>query len=129
MKYNVRTSPRSPAMHAANFCVECGERLARKGWRARLRGNLCDACAQRFGTFASSRPIIFLALIAAFAFATGRYTSAPPLVIQRAANSPLSDLPVNPNETQHPAKQPSGSKADASLDAPTDDAVYICGAR
>ncbi|HEX3145176.1 MAG TPA: hypothetical protein VHQ64_14485 [Pyrinomonadaceae bacterium] len=117
-------------MHAANFCVECGERLARKGWRARLRGNLCDPCAQRFGTFASARSIIVIALIAAFAFATGRYMrpSPPPLVIQRAANSPLSDLPVNPNDTR-PAKQPSASSANTGLNATTDDAVYICGAR
>ena len=118
-------------MHAANFCVECGERLARKGWRARLRGNLCDACAQRFGTFASARSIIVVVLVAGFAFATGRYMrpSPPPLLIQRAANSPLSDLPVNPNDTQRPSKQPGGSNANASLSATTDDAVYICGAR
>jgi hypothetical protein len=118
-------------MHAANFCVECGERLARKGWRARLRGNLCDACAQRFGTFKSARSMIVVALIAGFAFATGRYMrpSPPPLVIQRAANSPLSDLPVNPKDTQHPRKPAGESNANASLSAATDDAVYICGAR
>src|SRR3982751_5953650 len=113
-------------MHAANFCIECGERLAPEGWRGGLRGNLCDACAQRFGTFASARSIIVIALIAGFAFATGRYIrpSPPPLLIQRAANSPLSDLPVNPNEAQRPSKQPSASSASASLNATADDAVY-----
>src|SRR5436309_2614200 len=100
MKYNAPTLARTPAMHAANFCVECGERLARKGWRARLRGSLCDHCAQRIGRFASMRLIILFAVVAAICFAIGRYTrpSPPPLIIERAANSPLSDVPVNANE-------------------------------
>ena len=131
MKYNPRTLARSPAMHAANFCVECGERIARKGWRARLRGNLCDVCAQRFGTFASARSTIVIVMIAAFAFAGGRYMrpSPPPLIIQRAANSPLSDLPLNPNDTSRPPKQASGSNPNGNAAVTTDDAVYICGAR
>ena len=115
-------------MRAANFCVECGERLARKGFGARLRGSLCEVCAQRFGKFRSARSIIVIALIAACAFAIGRYLrpSPPPLIIQRAANSPLSDLPVNPNDPQRSMK-PASVNANAS--ATTDDAVYICGAR
>jgi len=132
MKYNARTLARSPAMHAANFCVECGERLARKGWRARLRGNLCDHCAQRLGTFASTRSIIVVALIAVLGFAIGRYMrpAPPPLIIQRAANSPLSDAPVNPNDSLRAAKPSSGSNANANLSVATsDDVVYICGAR
>lgn len=116
-------------MHAANFCFECGERLARKGWRARLRGNLCDECAQRCGAFASAQSIIIIVLIAACAFAFGRYLrpSPPPLIIQRAAASPLSDAPVNSNDNPRPAK-PAGSNPNAS-GADADDAVYICGAR
>src|SRR2546423_14152403 len=99
MKYNARALPRSPAMHAANFCIECGERFARKGWRARLRGSLCEHCAQRVGALASTRPIVIVVLIALSGFAIGRYVrpSPPPLIIQRAANSPLADAPVNPN--------------------------------
>src|SRR5213075_3049046 len=101
MKYNARTLARAPAMHAANFCVECGERLARKGWGARFRGHLCDPCAERLGTFASRQWLLVVPLIAVFAFAVGRYIrpSPPPLIIQRAANSPLSDAPVNPNDS------------------------------
>ena len=119
-------------MHAANFCVECGEALARKGWRARVRGTLCDHCAQRLGTFASARPVIVVALIAVLGFAIGRYIrpSPPPLIIQRAANSPLSDAPVNPNDTRRSAKPASGSNPDANPTVATaDEAVYICGAR
>ena len=119
-------------MHAANFCVECGDRLARKGWRAQLRRNLCDHCAQRFGRFVSTRSIIIVALIAASGFALGRYLqpAPPPLIIQRAANSPLSDAPVNANENLRLAKPSSGSNGNANLSVATsDDVVYICGAR
>jgi len=119
-------------MPAANFCVECGERLARKGWRARLRGNLCDHCTQRLGGSASAQSIIIVALIAASGFAIGRYMrpAPPPLTIQRAANSPLSDAPVNANENLRSAKPSSESNGNANLSVATsDDVVYICGAR
>ena len=119
-------------MHAANFCVECGERVARKGWLARLRGSVCDNCAQRFGAIASTRPIVIVALIALLGFAIGRYVkpSPPPLIIQRAANSPLADAPVNPNDNPRPSKQSNGSSPNPNVSVVTaDDAVYICGAR
>jgi hypothetical protein len=118
-------------MYAANFCLQCGERLARKGWGARLRGNFCDQCAQRLGTFVSRRALLLVPLIAVVAFASGRYMrpSPPPLIIQRAANSPLSDLPTN-SDSARPSKQPNGSNPNANVSVATaDDAVYICGAR
>ncbi len=120
-------------MHTANFCVECGERLARTGWRARIRRNSCDDCARRMGTFTLVRPLIVIALIAAGAFALGKYLrpAPPPLVVERAANSPLSDLPVNLNELA-PTEKRKGANASTrnSLTASSDDdAVYICGAR
>jgi hypothetical protein len=56
--------------------------------------------------------------------------SPPPLIIQRAANSPLSDAPLNANENLRPAKSSSGPNANANLTVATaDDVVYICGAR
>jgi hypothetical protein len=119
-------------MHAANFCVQCGERLARKGWRARFHGNLCDHCKQRLGTFTAARPIVVLVLVALAGFAIGRYMrpSPPPLIIQRAANSPLSDAPVNLNDSTRQPKQPNGSSPNNNISVATaDDAVYICGAR
>ena len=119
-------------MSAANFCVECGERLARKGWRARLRGNLCADCAQKLGRFASTQSIIIVALIAASGFALGRYLrpAPPPLLIQRAANSPLSDAPVNPNNNLRSSSPVNGSNPNANVStAPSDDVVYVCGAR
>lgn len=118
------------AMRAANFCVECGERLARKGWRARVGGRLCDHCEQRLGTFASFRSVVFIVLIAAAAFAIGRYLrpSPPPLIIQRAATSPLSDLPVE--QTPRVSKEANKSgRAESLTVSSADDVVYICGAR
>ncbi len=119
-------------MRTANFCAECGERLARKGWRARLGRRLCDHCAQRLGAFAAFRPLIFVALVAAAAFAVGHYLRpAPqPLVIQRAANSPLVDSPVEFNASANPANRNQsyvGNQNQAG--SVTDDEVYICGAR
>lgn len=116
-------------MHAANFCMQCGERLARKGWRARLRGNYCDQCAQRLGTFAARRSFLLIPLIAVVGFTVGRYVqpSPPLLIIQRAANSPLSDLPVTSDGPQT-TKPPNGANPNVSV-ATADDAVYICGAR
>jgi hypothetical protein len=54
----------------------------------------------------------------------------PPLIIQRAANSTLSDAPVNANENLRSAKPSSVSNGNANLSVATsDDVVYICGAR
>ena len=53
-------------MRVANFCMECGEQLARKGWRARFGSSLCDHCAQRLGTFASFRSLVAVVLVASY---------------------------------------------------------------
>src|SRR5437870_10365219 len=132
MKYNAAHLAGTPAMAAANFCVECGERIARKGWRARLRGQLCDTCAQRLGTFSSARPLLVVAIVALAAFAIGKYTrpSPPPLIIQRAANSSLSDVPVDPNQPLRLSKDANTSTRIANSSVSTaDDVVYICVAR
>jgi hypothetical protein len=119
-------------MHQSNFCGECGERLGRQGWRARLGGRLCDACARRLGKFSFARPVAFIAIVAVAAFALGRYLrpAPPPLIIQRAANSPLSDLPVNLNDaarlTNRKESYPTNQNVTGSE---ANDEVYICGAR
>jgi hypothetical protein len=67
------------------------------------------------------------ALIALVAFAFGRYLRPvpPPLIIQRAANSPLSGSPAGPGSASdrvHQAKQNPGATA-------ANEEGYICGAR
>ena len=114
-------------MQRPNFCVECGERLARKGWSARLGRRYCELCTQRLGTVAAFRPIMMTGLIAVAAFAFGRYLrpAPPPLIIQRAANSPLADSPVGPGRPSDRDRQANPSQVATAAN----EEGYICGAR
>ena len=130
-------------MHVANYCAECGAHLKRNGWRAWLNGSLCADCRQRLGKTSFARPLVVIAIIVIAAFAVGRYVrpAAPPLIIERAANSPLSDLPVNLNDAAKSASRTANSQSEMpqSSDDPSarktanpgsvDDVVYLCGAR
>jgi hypothetical protein len=117
-------------MPRANFCVECGERLARRRRFARFAGRFCDHCARRLGMVTVFRPLIVVALITIAAFALGRYLrpAPPPMIIQRAANSPLSDSPVEFGRSSRPANLNAASKQDQRA-AITNEEGYICGAR
>ena len=116
-------------MSSSNFCRNCGARLSRKGWRRWLRGALCDDCATRPGVNTRNRTIIGITLIAVAAFAFGRYLrpSPPPLIIQRAANSPLSDAPFDLNRFTKGAAATARTTATSTPN--DDDTTYICGAR
>jgi hypothetical protein len=127
-------------MGVANYCAECGTRLKRKGRRAWLKRGLCEDCGRRLGKTILARPLAVIAIIAVAGFALGRYLrpAAPPLVIERAANSPLSDLPVNLNDIAKAAGRNTKSVSQASADraaeqtatrGSADDVVYLCGAR
>ena len=130
-------------MHVANYCAECGARLKRKGWRAWLDGSLCEDCARRLGKMGFARPLAVIAIIVIAAFALGRYVrpAPPPLVIERAANSPLADSPVNLNDTAKSASRNTNSQSEipqtsddrsarqAAIPGSADDLVYLCGAR
>lgn len=116
-------------MHA-NFCTTCGARLTRKGWRSWVRGAVCDDCSARSSRLIRSRPLLAIAALGLAAFALGRYLRPPPppLIIQRAANSPLSDLPINLNSLRSSGTI-SSQTSSPSFAPTTDDVVYICGAR
>jgi hypothetical protein len=99
--------------------------------------------AARLGKTSFARPLAVIAIIIIAAFVLGRYLrpGAPPLVIEREANSPLSDLPVNLNDTAKSAGRNTNSQSqmpqasdDRSARQTTnagsaDDVVYLCGAR
>src|SRR5258706_13873357 len=93
-------------MYRPNFCAECGERLTRRGWRALINARFCGDCGRRLGRSGYAKPVAIISIVAVSAFAVGRdlRPPPPPLLIQRAANSPLSDLPVNLNESAPPAQ-------------------------
>lgn len=67
------------------------------------------------------------ALVAVAAFAFGRYLrpAPPPLIIQRAANSPLSDSPVAPGRAS--TRDPQANQSQGASVA--NEEGYICGAR
>jgi hypothetical protein len=131
-------------MAQPNFCVECGARLTASPWRIWL-GQFCKDCAPRNRRTLITRFLITATALIALGFACGRYyrTATPPLTIERAANSPLSDLPVNSNSSPgNPGRQSrttAGSDslskdgvADSAAGAASsnlEDAVYLCGAR
>jgi hypothetical protein len=121
-------------MYLPNFCAECGERLPRRGFGARLISTkFCVACNRRLGRISIAKRLGIISIVAVSAFAIGRYLRPPPppLIIQRAANSPLSDLPLNLNDSTGPATRRVSTKANAgTLNPPSaDDNTYICGAR
>ena len=123
-------------MYQPNFCVECGERLGRRSWLgfiSRAGGRFCDDCGRRLGKSAVVRSLVTLALIAFAAFALGRWLrpAAPALIIQRSANSPLSDLPVDLTgaRTSNGKNSDPGKQNESTNIDPADDTVYLCGAR
>lgn len=112
-------------MSNSNFCRNCGARLERNSWRAWLRGNHCETCARRLGS-TRTKALVFVVIAAVTAFAFGRYLrpAPPPLIVHRAANSPLSDAPADPNDLARDS-----NRAEPGTTLPTDDVVYLCGAR
>jgi hypothetical protein len=121
-------------VHHPNFCVECGERLTRRGWRAwpaLLDPHFCKDCRRRLGRN-WVKPIAIMSVVAISAFAFGKYSRqpAPPLLIQRVANSPLSDSPVTQNESDRAStRKESGATTPGGTPSNIDEPGYICGAR
>ena len=130
-------------MGVANYCAECGARLKKKGWRAWLKGSLCEDCARRLGKASVARPLTVIAIVIIASFAFGRYLrpAPPPLIIERAANSPLSDLPISLSDTAKSGSRNTNSQSELPQNSDnqsarktanpgsTDDVVYLCGAR
>jgi hypothetical protein len=77
-----------------------------------------------------TKPLVIGGAIATAAFAFGRYLrpAPPPLIIHRAATSPLSDLPVDFKPHTNGSTSAANSNGVQNPIA-TDEPIYICGAR
>jgi hypothetical protein len=73
---------------------------------------------------------VMIGLIAVAAFAVGRFLrpSPPPLIVQRLANSPLSDLPANLTDAARTINRNAPTNPGVS-NSSADEPGYICGAR
>ena len=118
------------------------------GYRCRGRAVLAPYAAQHDGASITIREIDWFQLDASGMEASARTAvltgdrltvhsaialrpAPPPLIIQRAANSPLSDAPVDLSALASKSKSkddPSPQLASVTVQS-TDDPVYICGAR
>ncbi len=111
-------------MYRPNFCSECGTKIVRLHWHPWTSRRFCDGCARRLRKERLQPPLLAVFLLLSLGFATGRALrpKAPPLIIERVANSPLAEgeSPGVPGQTGVNANSPT---------PPVEEAVYICGAR
>ena len=78
-------------MYRPNFCCECGEKVIRLRWRVWHSRSFCNRCAKPLRKERIGRPIVIGMLLVCLGLVAGRAMrpAPPPLIIQRAANSPL----------------------------------------
>lgn len=133
-------------MYKPNFCVECGERIARARWHFWTSRRFCAGCMRRFRKGQILLPLIAGAALFCLGLAagrSGRVTPPPPLVIERGQ---LSALPAVTTKTgaqsadavetgkdsqSTPRPEPSYGPSGTATERPTDpqETVSICGAR
>lgn len=141
-------------MYKPNFCVECGERIARVRWHLWTSRRFCFACAPRFRRRRLAISVLASALIIAAITAGVRVAlraSPPPLVLFRPADAPAasdaaaraggsSSAPSVPPSSREPnsadtiiapASAPVAGPDGTSTERPTDpgEIVSMCGAR
>ncbi len=117
-------------MYQPNFCAQCGTNVLRLRWHIWHSRKFCSACARKFRQARLLQPLLLsLALIVSgYVVGRSRRPPAPPLTIERRADSPLSDNPVE--STSNLATADSGSSAAGEQGPSTvDEEVYLCGAR
>jgi hypothetical protein len=111
-------------LYKPNFCCECGNKLIRLRWHFWTSRRFCNACARRFRKERAVPLVVFsLSLIASgYLLGRTRQAAAPPLIIERRADSPLNN---SPSESSASATNSNSTSAADSIEAD----VYICGAR
>jgi hypothetical protein len=109
-------------MYRPNFCSDCGNKIIRLRWHPWTSRRFCDNCAPRLRRERFLLPATAALLLFGMGLVTGRAMrpEPPPLVIQRAANSPL----FKSNTAETPVGQGNNVQAPA-----LEEATYLCGAR
>lgn len=122
----------TPVLHRSNFCPQCGVQITRTSWRV-WRRCFCEPCGATYGRRSLTQLAVAGLVVLAIGFAAGRCLRPPepPLVIERSANSRISDLPANLDErrSRRSITAESDSSSANRVAAGADDAIYICGAR
>jgi hypothetical protein len=124
-------------MYQPNFCSECGVRIVRAKWRVWTSRQFCAGCGTRFRKAQLALPLIAGSVLLFGGFGFGRYLRppSPPLIIQRSALSPLSDIPSAlaagaPSALHNAARAPDDAVIDGNNQiANAEDVIYTCGAR
>lgn len=125
-------------MYKPNFCAECGARLMRAKWQLWTSRRFCDNCGPRFRKAELALPFMVGAVLLIAGFSFGRYLrpAPPPLIVQRAAMSPLSDIPLEMISGAPAAQSQNGGNASAGNPVESsnqrggpEEVIYICGAR
>ena len=116
-------------MYHPNFCAECGAKIVRLRWRFWTSRSFCAPCAKLFLKERLKIPLVSSTLLLSLGFLSGRAgrTPAPPLIIERQANSPLNELQNSGAKTVN--QSDAHNKNSGSEPTAAEAEVYICGAR
>jgi hypothetical protein len=120
-------------MYRPNFCAECGHKLLRLRWHFWTSRKFCNDCARRLRK-ARLLPLLigsFSLLVAGYVIGRARRPLPPPLIIERSANSPLTDNQPPPTGSAPASTFSSGSASPGTQTALStiEEPVYMCGAR
>ncbi|HEX7999995.1 MAG TPA: hypothetical protein VF528_16530 [Pyrinomonadaceae bacterium] len=126
-------------MYKPNFCVECGERIARTRLSLWTSNRFCRACAPRFRATRILLPCLAGATLFSIGLGAGRAMRAdtPPLIVERrqptATSTQTAQLQPAP-ATVHidnallPARPEPGSSTKTERPPSASETVSICGA-
>jgi hypothetical protein len=118
-------------MYRPNFCANCGVKVLRLRWHIWTSRRFCDACARRLRKV-RFQSLLFtgLALISTgYLAGRARRPVAPPLTIERRADSPLSDVGASNSLHAQGSRAEDSRVAQPSASPAIAEDVYLCGAR
>lgn len=116
-------------MYQPNFCCECGERFLRPRRRVWAGRRFCRACAPRFRRAGLKGALLLAAALFLPGFLLGRWSrpAAPPLVVERGAQTAAPPAPAPAAARPSPTYGPDGTAEERPTEP--DEVVYVCGAR